>query len=66
MELYCSLILSVCTACTGSVGAVEIGTLVSMEALVGYYPSCMNTLTRATNRGGRQCQVGSLTGAVAS
>ena len=33
---------------------------------MGYYPSCMNTLTRATDRGGRQCQVGSLTGAVAS
>ena len=34
--------------------------------MVGYYPRCMNPLTRATNRGGRQCLVGSLTGAVAS
>ena len=33
---------------------------------MGYYPRCMTTLTRTTNRGGRQCQVGSLTGAVAS
>ena len=33
---------------------------------MGYYPRCMNTLTHAGNHGGRQCQVGSLTGAVAS
>ena len=48
-----------------SVGAVETGTLVSVEAMVGYYPCIMTTLTRTTDRGGRQCQVGSLTGAVA-
>ena len=65
MELYCSLILSVCTNCTGGVGAVETGTRVSVEALVGYYPCIMTTLTRTTDRGGRQCQVGS-SGAVAS
>ena len=34
--------------------------------MVGYYPCIMTTLTRTTDRGGRQCQVGSLTGAVAS
>ena len=33
---------------------------------MGYYPCVMATLTRTTNRGGRQCQMGSLTGAVAS
>ena len=33
---------------------------------MGYYPCIMITLTRTTDRGGRQCQVGSLTGAVAS
>ncbi len=33
---------------------------------MGYYPWIMTTLTRTTDRGGRQCQVGSLTGAVAS
>ena len=37
-----------------------------MEANVGYYPRCMNTLTHTTQRGGRQCLAGSLTGAVAS
>ena len=47
-------------------GGFEAGTLVSVEALVGYYPCTMTTLTRITNRDGRQCQVGSLTGAVAS
>ncbi|GAA6113738.1 hypothetical protein AP20H10_01010 [Apilactobacillus apinorum] len=45
---------------------METGTLVSVEALLGYYPRCANTLTRTTNRGGRQCLIGSLTGAVAS
>ena len=33
---------------------------------MGYYPRCMNTLTLVAYRDGRQCQVGSLTGAVAS
>ena len=33
---------------------------------MGYYPSCVGFLTRTTDRGGRQCQAGSLTGAVAS
>ena len=33
---------------------------------MGYYPGCVDFLTRATYRGGRQCQAGSLTGAVAS
>ena len=33
---------------------------------MGYYPRCMNTLTHTTQRGGRQCLAGSLTGAVAS
>ena len=27
---------------------------------MGYYPCVMNPLTRTTNRGGRQCQMGSL------
>ena len=38
----------------------------SVEASVGYYPGCIEILTHAPDRGGRQCQVGSLTGAVAS
>ena len=33
---------------------------------MGYYPGCIEILTRTPHRGGRQCQVGSLTGAVAS
>jgi len=33
---------------------------------VGYYPGCIDLLTRRPYRAGRQCQVGSLTGAVAS
>ena len=33
---------------------------------MGYYRRDVTTLTRTTDRGGRQCQVGSLTGAVAS
>ncbi len=45
---------------------MEAGALASVEALVGYYPSCIDLLTRAPDRGGRQFQVGSLTGAVAS
>jgi Family of unknown function (DUF6467) len=36
------------------------------ESLLGYYPSCMEVLTGIPNRGTGQCQVGSLTGAVAS
>ena len=44
----------------------EAGAPASVEALVGYYPGCIDILTLAPYRGGRQCQVGSLTGAVAS
>ncbi len=33
---------------------------------MGYYPSCVGFLTRTIYHGGRQCQAGSLTGAVAS
>ena len=33
---------------------------------MGYYPGCIEILTHAPDRGGRQCQAGSLTGAVAS
>lgn len=34
--------------------------------MVGYYPGCIGLLTLARDPGRRQCQVGSLTGAVAS
>ncbi|GIN23417.1 hypothetical protein J1TS3_45510 [Siminovitchia fordii] len=45
---------------------MEAGALASVEATVGYYPGCMDRLTRDPDRVGRQCQAGSLTGAVAS
>ena len=41
-------------------------TPVAMEPLLGYHPYGTGFLTRARNPGGGQCQVGSLTGAVAS
>ena len=66
MELYCSLILSICTTCTGEVGAYDLGTPVSSEALLGYYPCVMATLTQIGYPYRRQCLTGSLTGAVAS
>ena len=34
--------------------------------MVGYHPEHIGVLTYAPDRGGGQCQVGSLTGAVAS
>ena len=47
-------------------GGFEVWTPVCMEALVGYHPGDVEILTRARDPGGRQCQVGSLTGVVAS
>ena len=41
-------------------------TLVYMESLLGYHSYFFEILTHAPYRGGGQCQVGSLTGAVAS
>ena len=37
-----------------------------MESLLGYYPCVTGVLTRGPHRVREQCQVGSLTGAVAS
>jgi len=45
---------------------LEAGALASVEASVGYYPGCIEILTLMRDPHGRQCQVGSLTGAVAS
>ena len=47
-------------------GACEAGSPDSVEALVGYHPGCMDILTLDRDPVRRQCQVGSLTGAVAS
>ena len=66
MELYCSLLLGICQACTGEVGAGEDRTPVLSEALLGYYPCLTDALTQACDPGRGQCLTGSLTGAVAS
>ena len=47
-------------------GAFEAGTLVLVEANLGYHPSDSGLLTRCRDPGREQRQVGSLTGAVAS
>ena len=47
-------------------GGYEIGTPVSMEPLLGYHPCVTGFLTCIHDLDGGQCQVGSLTGAVAS
>ena len=47
-------------------GDTEVGILVSMESLLGYHPCSIGFLTCRRDPVGGQCQVGSLTGAVAS
>ena len=47
-------------------GDVEVGTPVSAESPLGYHPCNVGILTYAREPGEGQCQVGSLTGAVAS
>jgi hypothetical protein len=48
------------------VGGFEAGTPVSVEPSLRYHPDCVGVLTWAREPGRGQCQVGSLTGAVAS
>jgi hypothetical protein len=48
------------------VGGFEAGTPVSVEPTLRYHPDCAGVLTLARDPGRGQCQVGSLTGAVAS
>ena len=43
-----------------------MGTPVPMESLLGYHPCSIGFLTSGRDPAGGQCQVGSLTGAVAS
>ena len=66
MELYSSLILGSGIACTGKVGGCESWTPVCEEPLLGYHPCGIGFLTCGHDLAGGQCQVGSLTGAVAS
>ena len=47
-------------------GGYEYGTPVSYEPRLGYHPCVTGFLTMARDPGRGQCQVGSLTGAVAS
>ena len=47
-------------------GGREVGTSVSMEPMLGYHSSVTDFLTMCSEPGNGQCQVGSLTGAVAS
>ena len=47
-------------------GGKEAGTPVSAEPLLGYHPCAIGFLTCVRDPDGGQCQVGSLTGAVAS
>ena len=47
-------------------GGFEAGTPVSVEPSLRYHPDCAGVLTLARDPGREQCQVGSLTGAVAS
>ena len=47
-------------------GGYEYGTPVSYEPLLGYHPCVTGFLTCSRDPAGGQCQVGSLTGAVAS
>ena len=66
MELYSSLVLGSGIACTGSVGGRETVTPVAAEPMLGYHPCSIGFLTCRREPAGGQCQVGSLTGAVAS
>ena len=47
-------------------GGFEAGALASVEPSLRYHPDCAGVLTLARDPGREQCQVGSLTGAVAS
>ena len=47
-------------------GGFEAGTPVSVGPSLRYHPDCAGVLTLARDPGRGQCQVGSLTGAVAS
>ena len=66
MELYSSLILGFGYTCTGIGGRLRSGTPVFTEPLLGYHPCVTGFLTCSRDPVRGQCQVGSLTGAVAS
>ena len=66
MELYCNLILGFDDVCTGYEGDGEARTPVLVESPVGYLSYIIGFLTCSRDPAEGQCQVGSLTGAVAS
>ena len=66
MNLYCSLALAAGAPCRGSVGDLEPGTPVPGESPLEYHPRRLGILTCGRYPAQGPCQVGSLTGAVAS
>ena len=66
MELYCNLILGFGIKCTGYVGGLEAGSSGSVEPTLGYHSFDTGILTFSRDPARGHCQVGSLTGAVAS
>ena len=66
MELYSNLIPGFDAVCTGEVGDEEARTPVFAESPLGYHPYSIGFLTCGRYPAGGRCQVGSLTGAVAS
>ena len=65
-DLYYSLVLVFVIRCVGYVGDFEALALANVESTLKYHPAYGGYLTWARYPGREQCQVGSLTGAVAS
>ena len=66
MNLHCSLALAASAARRGEAGDAEPGTPVPGESPLEYRPRRAGVLTRSRDPVRGPCQVGSLTGAVAS
>src|SRR4051794_25123832 len=65
-DLYYSLVLVLGSACVGQVGDCEAATPVFVESTLKYHSGRTGCLTSDRDPVQGQCQVGSLTGAVAS
>ena len=66
MDLYYSLILVFVMRCVENVGHIKNKKKNDVESTLKYHPAFDGYLTYARDPGGGPCQVGSLTGAVAS
>ena len=66
VHLYYSFALEFGICCPGEVGGCETVASAAVEPPLGYHPGCSELLTGDRNPALGQCQVGSLTGAVAS